>query len=88
MKYPQIRGRILIYAIICSLVFSGYFPIFSVEASTDQPAPTESEVLVIYNSSYATDSDSNSVQDSRQIAEYYQSKRPGVTVTSAPCEVK
>jgi uncharacterized protein (TIGR03790 family) len=49
-------------------------------AATDQSAPTESEVLVVYNSAYTTDSDSSGLQDSQQIAEYYKSKRPGVTV--------
>ncbi len=78
MKYPEQRGRILLWAVISSLIFSSFLPSFSVKASTDQPAPTEGEVLVVYNSSYVTDSDANLTQDSQQIAEYYRSVRPGI----------
>ncbi len=80
MKYDHPYGLVLLYAglmiaVCCSAVSTTF-------AATDEPAPTPSEVLVLYNSSYTTDEDSNLLQDSRQIAEYYASARPGVTVTS------
>ncbi len=78
MKYPERRGYIFMYIMVCTVIVFVCFAGFSVQAATDQAAPTESEVLVMYNSSYVTDSDANLTQDSQQIAEYYRSVRPGI----------
>ena len=49
-------------------------PVLSL-AATNEPVATASEVLVVYNSDYTTDSNSDSVQDSLEIANYYKSAR-------------
>ena len=82
MKHAPHTGHFLQCSALILVMFLLFFTLKNVDAATDQLAPTESEVLVVYNSSYVTDSDVNLMQDSRQIAEYYQTKRPGVTVTS------
>lgn len=66
--------------LVLAMVLAALSPRLPAAAATDQSAPTEEEVLVIYNSAYVTDSDNDLTQDSEQIAEYYQSKRPGVTI--------
>ncbi len=47
----------------------------TVNGSTNEPVATSSEVFVVYNSSYTTDSNSDTVQDSLEIANYYKNKR-------------
>ena len=78
---------------ISILTLTGVFSLAgfaSAATPTYESAPTASEVLVVYNSSYATDSDSDGIQDSREIAEYYQTKRsiPGDNILgiSAPTD--
>ena len=44
-------------------------------SATNEPVATASEVIVIYNSDYVTDSNSDTVQDSLEIANYYKNKR-------------
>ena len=65
-----------------------FFGFSNVKAATPtyERAPTASEVLIVYNSAYTTDADSDGTQDSQQIAEYYVSKRPGVKITSVSTE--
>jgi len=77
-SFSGFNRRFFYIFVVVSFLFFGSSNF--VLASTDQPAPTESEVLVIYNSAYTTDSDGINGQDSLQIANYYDSKRPGVTV--------
>jgi uncharacterized protein (TIGR03790 family) len=53
-----------------------FFPNKSLAISKSyEPAATSSEVVVVYNSSYTTDSDVDGVQDSLQIANYYKAAR-------------
>lgn len=49
--------------------------IFAYNTLTNEPLATASEVFVVYNSSYTTDSDSDGTQDSLEIANYYKNKR-------------
>lgn len=44
-------------------------------APTYEPRATASEVIVIYNTAYSTDADSDTVQDSLELANYYKTKR-------------
>lgn len=70
--------RFLIKQVIfISVLFSIFIVVQTVYAATPtyQSAPTSSEVLVVYNSSYTTDSDTDSTQDSLEIANYYKTKR-------------
>ena len=64
---------------ICLLIIFFLFvfltPIVFAATPTYQSAPTASEVLVVYNSSYTTDSDTDGTQDSLEIADYYKTKR-------------
>lgn len=48
--------------------------IFAINKTYEQAA-TPDEVVVIYNNSYTNDSDSNGVQDSLQVANYYRDAR-------------
>ncbi|MBP9847633.1 MAG: TIGR03790 family protein, partial [Saprospiraceae bacterium] len=48
---------------------------FSAFAATNEGVATASNVLVVYNSAYITDSNSDSVQDSLELANYYKAKR-------------
>ncbi|MBP6912799.1 MAG: hypothetical protein KBB86_02595, partial [Candidatus Pacebacteria bacterium] len=48
---------------------------FSAFAVTNEGVATASNVLVVYNSAYITDSNSDSVQDSLELANYYKAKR-------------
>ena len=69
-----------------SIIVLGFlvFGIFQVQAATPtyESVPTAAEVLVVYNSAYTIDSDTDGTQDSQEIAEYYVSQRPGVNITS------
>jgi uncharacterized protein (TIGR03790 family) len=44
-------------------------------AATNEGVATASNVLVVYNSAYTADSDSDSTQDSLELANYYKAKR-------------
>jgi|GEM_PF-1376652 len=78
----NIRNTVFLFVVVC--LAASFSSNQKVQAATDQSAPTESEVLVVYNSSYTTDSDSSGLQDSQQIAQYYKSKRPGVSIVGLP----
>lgn len=69
MKFKKL---IIIFIVILSCFLSKQL-VFA--AATFEGAPTASEVLVVYNSSYTTDSNSNEIQDSLEIAEYYKTAR-------------
>lgn len=63
--------RYLIYIFILFTV-----PFANVYAfSTYEPRATPSQVIVIYNTAYSTDADSDAVQDSLELANYYKTKR-------------
>ena len=65
-------ARLLLFLVLGLIVLpTKIFAIYK----TYEPAATSSEVVVVYNSSYAVDSDSNGVQDSLQIANYYKAAR-------------
>jgi len=83
-NFTNLQTKILI---ICG-VFICLFFYNQAQATTPtyESAPTASEVLVVYNSSYTTDSDSDETQDSQEIAEYYVSQRPGANITSIATE--
>ena len=81
------QGRIKYYiaiAIITIAIVFGFINIAFAATPTHEGIATASEVLVVYNASYTTDSDSNGTQDSQQIAEYYQSQRsvPALNIMS------
>ncbi len=64
----------------CFFILIGLFllpisNVFSAVSATNEPVATASEVIVIYNSDYVTDSNSDMVQDSLEIANYYKNKR-------------
>jgi uncharacterized protein (TIGR03790 family) len=70
-----------------SLIMLGFLlfgNILKTQAATPtyESVPTASEVLIVYNSAYTTDSDTDGTQDSQEIAEYYVTNRPGVNITS------
>ena len=77
-----------LYLFITSFVgiFLFAFNVFAVNGPTYESRPTADQVLVIYNSSYTTDSDSDGTQDSQEVAEYYAQERPGAHIVgiSAP----
>jgi uncharacterized protein (TIGR03790 family) len=81
-RLKQLKYKYYIGVIIAlTIVFSS---INFVQAATPtyENAPTASEVLIVYNSAYTTDSDTDGTQDSQEIAEYYVTNRPGVNITS------
>lgn len=69
----QFRFTILFTSLFTSLLFVASFAFAA--TPTYEAAPTSSEVLVVYNSSYTTDANTNGTQDSLEIAQYYQTKR-------------
>jgi uncharacterized protein (TIGR03790 family) len=56
----------------------------AINEPTNEPIATTDEVVVVYNASYTTDSNTNGIQDSQEIAEYYRDARsiPEVNVMS------
>ncbi|MFA6515433.1 MAG: TIGR03790 family protein [Candidatus Paceibacterota bacterium] len=78
MKYKILKRNFISKVCITIIIFLIFLGVnFSAFAATptNQSIPTASEVLVVYNSSYVTDSDSDGVQDSLEIANYYKNKR-------------
>ncbi len=69
----------------CFLMFPSL--IFAATA-TNEGVAAASEVLIVYNTSYTTDSNSNSTQDSLEVAQYYQTKRsiPAVNLVGLAME--
>ena len=59
---------------ICLLITGPVDKSFAI-TQTNEPVATASEVLVLYNSDYVTDSNSSGTQDSLEIANYYKTKR-------------
>lgn len=78
MRYNILIKNLILKVIILGIVFFAFlhlsFFAFAV-TMTNEPVPTANEVLVVYNSSYSTDSDSDGTQDSLEIASYYKNKR-------------
>ncbi len=60
--------------LVAILILASFSKIYAA-APTYEPPPTASQVLVVYNSSYVTDSDSDGTQDSLEVANYYKNKR-------------
>lgn len=72
MKLQKISFRVFVLIAVLTLPFSN---VYAVNDPTNEGVATASEVFVIYNSSYSTDSDSDSVQDSLELANYYRDTR-------------
>ncbi len=72
VKYKYMRiGKIFILLLTILLPIKIVFAL----SATNEPVATASEVIVIYNSDYITDSNSDTVQDSLELANYYKNKR-------------
>ncbi len=62
---------VFLFILFCAPVSN----VLATVSPTNEPVATASEVIVIYNSDYVTDSNSDTVQDSLEIANYYKNKR-------------
>ncbi|HAS80666.1 MAG: Fibronectin type III domain protein [Candidatus Nomurabacteria bacterium GW2011_GWE1_32_28] len=74
MENGFLKKNTTLKIIIVIMIFS-VGPYAFAATPTFQDLPTSSEVLIVYNSSYVLDSDSDGVQDSLEIANYYKNKR-------------
>lgn len=64
------------YGFTALAVFTAFLlPPLTIFAATNEGIATASNVLVVYNSAYTTDSNSDSTQDSLELANYYKTKR-------------
>ncbi len=88
-KYKTFQNRnkfnkfiLLIFFSLGFLIFGNIFEVQASASPTYASTPTASEVLVVYNSAWTEDSNSNGKQDSQELAEYYKLKRSGVHLTS------
>jgi len=71
-----LKEKLRIFILAAILLAGGWSRGWALAATpTFEDVPTPAEVLVVYNSSYTTDSDSDGVQDSLEIAQYYQAAR-------------
>ena len=68
----KIKTSLLFLFLVCIFVMPTKLLAATV---TNEGVATASEVLVVYNASYITDSNIDGTQDSQEVAEYYQSKR-------------
>ena len=78
-KYYVVGIAIIIIASIFGFINIGF-----AATATNEGVATASEVLVVYNASYTTDSNSAGGQDSLEIAQYYQTQHsvPEVNIMS------
>ena len=78
----KLQNKILIISgVLIGLTFFNYV---HAATATNEGVATASEVLVVYNASYTTDSNTSGTQDSQEVAEYYQAQHsvPSVNIMS------
>lgn len=67
------KSLLIAFILFCSLLFAPKVT-FALTAS-NEPIATPAEVVVVYNTAYVVDGDTNGTQDSQQIANYYKTAR-------------
>lgn len=67
------KSLLIVFILFCSLLFVPKVA-FALTAS-NEPIATPAEVVVVYNTAYVVDGDTNGTQDSQQIANYYKTAR-------------
>jgi tripartite motif-containing protein 71 len=75
VKLRETKVRLFILTPLLILLITPQFNAYAIGGPSNEGVANPNEVFVVYNSSYSTDSNSDSVQDSLEIANYYKTAR-------------
>jgi uncharacterized protein (TIGR03790 family) len=75
VKLREKKVRLFILTSLLILLITPQFNAYAIGGPSNEGVANPNEVFVVYNSSYSTDSNSDSVQDSLEIANYYKTVR-------------